>query len=208
MTVKTTKVASCTPIETQRATLAQFNAPNDATHNATNSLKALARVVLERNTQRNQCATNHERPCNFDPEKQAEKLHESCTVIPAIPETINSKLAELAEPFEYENAVIEEKPALIKCGDCLHFKCFNQHGRGAGHCLVGGDYGLWSETPHQCEKFGAAVEWVYETATITPGALIVTCYTPAGNPIKVQAASQEYADWLIEMNPKPKRKTP
>jgi hypothetical protein len=199
MTVKITKVASCTPIETQRATLAQFNAPNDATHNATNSLKALAGKVLERNTQRNQSATNHEKPCNFDPEKQAEKLHESCAVIPVIPETIKSKLAELAEPFEYENAVIEVKPALIKCHDCLHFKCFNAHGNGAGHCLVGGDYGLWSETLHQCEKFDAAV--VYETATITPGALIVTCYTPAGNPIKVEATSTEHAAWLIKMNP-------
>jgi hypothetical protein len=50
-------------------------------------------------------------------------------------------------------------------------------------------------------------ERIYAIDTLSPGDLIVT-YTPAGNPIKVQAASQEYADWLIEMNPKPKRKTP
>jgi hypothetical protein len=45
-------------------------------------------------------------------------------------------------------ALSAAESSLIKCGDCLHFKCFNQHGRGAGHCLVGGDYGLWSETLH------------------------------------------------------------
>jgi hypothetical protein len=95
---------------------------------------------------------NPANPANYEPENSK--------TAPLI-----SKLAELAEPFEYENAVIEVKPALIKCHDCLHFKCFNQHGRGAGHCLVGGDYGLWSETLHQCEMF----ERIYATDAITPG---------------------------------------
>jgi len=146
----------------------------------------------------------------FDPGALVKNKTEPFAIpaIPAIPDEENSttvsenrKVAKIAEPLEYENTVIEVKPTLIKCHDCLHFKCFNQHGRGAGHCLVGGDYGLWSETLHQCEKFDAAVEWVYETDTITPGALIITCYTPAGNPIKVHATSPEHADWLSKMNP-------
>jgi hypothetical protein len=95
---------------------------------------------------------------------------------------------------------------LKKCRDCLHFKCFNQHGGGPGYCLVGAKDRLWSEREHACKKFDAAIE--HGTQTDTPGALIVTCYTPMGNPIKVQADSEQYADWLIKMNPKPKRKMP
>lgn len=87
---------------------------------------------------------------------------------------------------------------IVKCGDCLNFKCFNLHGNGAGTCLVGGDYGLWSETPHQCGKFDAAVEWVqYEE----PQGETVQCFTPNGKPIKVKATSTEQAAWLMKMNP-------
>ena len=31
--------------------------------------------------------------------------------------------------------------------------------------------------------------------------LIVTCYTPAGNPIEVEARDAEHAAWLKQMNP-------
>lgn len=34
--------------------------------------------------------------------------------------------------------------------------------------------------------------------------LIVTCYTPAGNPIEVQARNADHAAWLLRMNPKPR----
>jgi hypothetical protein len=33
---------------------------------------------------------------------------------------------------------------------------------------------------------------------------VVTCYTPNGNPIKVQSTSAEHAAWLQKMNPNPK----
>lgn len=89
----------------------------------------------------------------------------------------------------------------IKCGDCLNFKCFNAHGKGAGHCLVGAKDRLWSDQERDCESYRLKVAEGAEPKTI-----IVTCYIPNGNPVKVQAASEEYADWLIKMNPKPKRK--
>lgn len=42
---------------------------------------------------------------------------------------------------------------IVKCGDCLKFKSFNAHGKGAGTCLAGvqpNGVAWWSETPHEC----------------------------------------------------------
>jgi hypothetical protein len=36
-----------------------------------------------------------------------------------------------------------------------------------------------------------------------PGPLVVTCYTPAGGQIQVEARDEEHAAWLKQMNPKP-----
>ena len=41
-----------------------------------------------------------------------------------------------------------------------------------------------------------------EMPELTLGALIVTCYTPNGNPIEIQARSPEHAEFLKRMNPK------
>jgi hypothetical protein len=68
------KVARCAGMETQHATFEDFNATTSATPNATNSLKALAGAVLERNTQRNASATEAEKQCNFATKNFAEKL--------------------------------------------------------------------------------------------------------------------------------------
>jgi len=35
--------------------------------------------------------------------------------------------------------------------------------------------------------------------------LSVVCYTPAGNPMTVQARDADHAEWLQRMNPKPKK---
>ena len=35
-----------------------------------------------------------------------------------------------------------------------------------------------------------------------PGALMVTCWTPAGNPVEVQANNPEHAAFLRRMNPR------
>lgn len=52
------------------------------------------------------------------------------------------------------------------------------------------------------EKRSNKVEWV-EIPEFTPGALIVTCYTPAGNPVEVEANNPGHAEFLLRMNPKP-----
>ena len=43
-------------------------------------------------------------------------------------------------------------------------------------------------------------EWV-ELPDPAPGALMVTCYTPAGNAVEVQANSPEHAAFLRRINP-------
>ena len=177
--LENTKVARCTPIETQHATLSQFDATNSATKDATNSLKALASLVLKRNTQRNQSETKDEKPCNFDTEKTTEKLHG----VAAFP-----------------NAKTGENLA-IKCADCLNFKSHNAHGKGGGYCMVGCDPRIWSETERDCEKFDACIEWVYCDEP-EPDALLVECYTPAGDAIMIEARDMAHANWLKQMNPK------
>ena len=60
----------------------------------------------------------------------------------------SSKIAEIARIAAHRDI---EKPVI--CGQCLHFKCYNAHGKGAGRCLAGGAYGAWSETTHHCTNF-------------------------------------------------------
>ena len=98
-------------------------------------------------------------------------------------------------------AALQTELPVIKCRDCLHYKCHNAHGKGAGYCLVSGDYGSWSETPHTCEKFNAAVELV-DLPEPKPGALIVKCFTPNGQAFDVEARDAEHVEWLKRMNPK------
>jgi len=109
---------------------------------------------------------------------------------------LKSNKAEIVSELQAEN-----NSAVVSCAKCQHFKSHNQHGRGAGYCLIGGAYGLWSESPHQCTQFDAAVKWV-EMPDPKPDALTVICYTPNGKPIKVQARDPEHASYLIRMNPK------
>jgi hypothetical protein len=109
-----------------------------------------------------------------------------------ISELQDEALAEVALP---------DTQTFVSCGQCLSFKCHNSHGQGAGYCLIGGDYGLWSETPHQCTKFDARV--VIQDYVIKEGAVTVTCYTPNGQAFEVEARDPEHATWLQKMNPKP-----
>jgi hypothetical protein len=108
------------------------------------------------------------------------------------------KLAELAEL-----ATHPEKKKPISCGKCLHFKSLYAHGQGGGRCLVGGAYGSWSESQHQCPKFDAAIETVYISYP-KPNALMVTIYFPNGNTMEVEADNPEHAKFLQRMNPKPR----
>jgi hypothetical protein len=68
------EVARCAPIATQRATFDDSSAITNATPNATSSLKALAGVVLARNTERNANAIPPEKQRNFCNKKSDEKL--------------------------------------------------------------------------------------------------------------------------------------
>jgi hypothetical protein len=123
------------------------------------------------NKERNQSTTHTEKTCNFYPEKTTEKLHGGTV-------------------FSNTKTV---KNLTINCGKCLNFKSHNAHGQGSGRCLIGGDYGLWSETLHQCVLFDAVPkhdEWP------------VNCYTPAGAIIKVWVADIETAIWLKKVNPR------
>ena len=90
---------------------------------------------------------------------------------------------------------VKQKP--VSCGQCLHFKCNNSHGVGAGSA-----YGLWSETQHHCTKFDAAVEWVVMPDP-KPNAIMVIVYTPNGNTIEIEARDEAHSALLQQMNPKP-----
>ena len=44
----------------------------------------------------------------------------------------------------------------ISCRTCEHFNCFNNHGGGAGHCIIETQltgYSRWSDTRHQCNSY-------------------------------------------------------
>ena len=113
---------------------------------------------------------------------------------------------EITNPLELaELAELATHPVVktnVACGQCLHFKSHHSHGKGAGGCLVGGAYGSWSETQHQCSKFDAAVEWV-ELLDPKPNAIEVIVYTPNGNAIEIEARDEAHALRLQQMNPKP-----
>jgi phage/plasmid primase-like uncharacterized protein len=114
---------------------------------------------------------------------------------------LKSHKAEIISELQAE-ALTKTAAPFVSCGNCLYFKCNNEHGRGAGSCNAGGDYGLWSESLHQCTKFDAVIE--YKDYVVNDDALTVICFTPNGKPIKVQASSGEHAEYLQRMNSKPK----
>ena len=118
-------------------------------------------------------------------------------------EFLKSHKAEIISELQAESlAAHPAKQRPVACGKCLHFKSNTSHGAGAGRCLVGGAYGAWSETQHQCSKFDAAVEWV-EMPDPKPNAIMVIVYTPNGNAIEAEARDEAHAVWLQQMNPKP-----
>ena len=45
---------------------------------------------------------------------------------------------------------------IVTCRNCTHFKSFNKHGGGAGHCSARvhtAGYCRWADTIHQCENY-------------------------------------------------------
>ncbi len=112
---------------------------------------------------------NSANPANYQPELK--EISNDLVIENEAPKL--AKLAKLATPANTKT--------IVSCGKCLHFKCYNAHGQGAGRCLIGGDYGQWSETQHQSDKFAAST---------------VTCYTPNGKAIEVEAIDPEHSLWL------------
>ncbi|MDD2661630.1 MAG: hypothetical protein PHY54_18420 [Methylococcales bacterium] len=58
------------------------------------------------------------------------------------------------------------KMIVASCGQCIHFKSFNDHGRGAGICKDGiqsPGVNWWFETKHQCLKFTSRDWWIVKT---------------------------------------------
>jgi hypothetical protein len=116
---------------------------------------------------------------------------------------LKSHKAEIISELQADALAVMDAPdnqIFVSCGKCLGFKSHNAHGKGAGYCLIGGDYGLWSETQHQCAKFDACV--VIQDYVVTVGAATVTCYTPNGQAFELEARDPEHAAWLQRMNPK------
>ncbi|MEI7996586.1 MAG: hypothetical protein WCH01_16950 [Methylococcaceae bacterium] len=58
-----------------------------------------------------------------------------------------------------------------------------------------------AESIHEYAAFNAAIEWI-ELPEPKPDAIMVTCYTPSGVAIEIEASSPEHAEWLKRMNPK------
>jgi hypothetical protein len=143
---------------------------------------------------------NSANPANYqlDIDSKSERISEISEISSEVvaSECISPELAELAEL-----ATRPAKQSPVTCGQCLQFKCNNSHGAGAGSCLVGGAYGSWSESQHQCSKFDAAVEWVVMPEPSFT-AIMVTVYTPNGNDIEIETRDEAHALWLQQMNPK------
>ena len=62
---------------------------------------------------------------------------------------------------------------------------------------------LRQHKPEIITELQEQVECLELPEQFTPGALIVTCYTPAGNPIEVEANNPGHAEFLLRMNPMP-----
>jgi len=173
-------VASCTAIEMQQATDSQFQAMNIATNNATNSLKALAGAVLQRNTQRNKNALDSQKPTQLITPKNTQLVAQNQSVNlpldaqqsilswffhigeddqPIIEETLEGcrrDSEKLAYFLKRAQEVPLQQEQQIKCRDCLHFKCFNANGDGSGTCSAGVmAFGVchWANIYHKCGKY-------------------------------------------------------
>ena len=117
--------------------------------------------------------------------------------VPSVPPVPSKKT-------KVQREALKKPETFVSCGKCLHFKCHNQHGQGGGICNAGvmpGGASHWGETPHQCEIFNAKIEY-HELPEPKPGALMVTCYSPAGGAFEVEARDTQHAEWLKQMNPR------
>jgi hypothetical protein len=130
------------------------------------------------------------------------KIKPSSKLTPTQREFLKLHKAEIISELKAKK--LRKPETFISCGDCLNFKSHNAHGGGSGSCLVGVQPNgscWWSETKHQCIEFDAKIEW-----QVLPepkhDALMVVCYTPAGDAIQIEAMDEEHGEWLQRMNPR------
>ncbi|MDP3389077.1 MAG: hypothetical protein Q8Q40_13865 [Methylococcaceae bacterium] len=71
------------------------------------------------------------------------------------------------KPAETDTAANDPTKMIVaSCGQCIQFKSFNDHGRGAGTCNSGVQspgVNFWSDTKHQCDKFTSRDWWIVKT---------------------------------------------
>ena len=159
-------VARCVPLESQHATINQNSATNRATINATNSLKALASMVLERNNQSNSSAINTQKSTQLIDvkntalvaqqlrgvltESDKQKISAWVHSLGGGEETIAEELTHcLGQCRDYPEALayflkraegvgaVTTPIALVQCGLCQNFTPHHQHGKGTGTCTAG-----------------------------------------------------------------------
>lgn len=103
-----------------------------------------------------------------------------------------ANLGALPQQAETDTAANDPTKSIVaSCGQCVHFKSFNDHGQGSGTCNAGVQspgVNWWFDTLHQCDNFTTK---------------FVICYNPLGKAFKVEARDAEHAAFLIRMNPRP-----
>ena len=140
-------VARCVPLAAQHATNDGFRATCGCNAHATNNMKALASMVLDRNTQRNNRATDTQKTAQQIAKKNSAFVARSCAGFSRGSDT--KKAAELLLDFA---------PPIrpIQCGNCTQFTPHHAHGKGSGLCKAGvmpSGLAHWSETQRTCSPF-------------------------------------------------------
>ncbi|MEQ1544738.1 hypothetical protein [Methyloglobulus sp.] len=189
-------VARCAGIATQRATNQAFCATNGRNDNATNSLKALAYMVLDRNTLRNKCATDTQKTAQQMAQKNTRFVARNCTescvennlilAAECNPEILLELEAEALPAIDGE-LLTDSKPPKMQVleGEGTHLGAFVVHGDTWGH-FEDADY-RDAEPAKPAEPYPKPV----------------TVWTPAGEPVQVMAKDAAHGQFLIAKNPKP-----
>lgn len=192
-------VARCAGIATQRATNQAFCATNGRNDNATNSLKALAYMVLDRNTLRNKCATDTQKTAQQMAQKNTRFVARNCTescvennlilAAECNPEILLELEAEALPAIDGELLAGTKPPKMqVLEGEGTHLGAFVTHG----------------DTWEHFEDADYRDEPVPELNTYPKH---ITVWTPAGEPVQVLAKDAAHGQFLITKNPPTVAKT-
>lgn len=192
-----TKLRVASTKQMQHATFNQINATSNATEAQQTDLKALALLVLQRNKQRNQGATNAENTRNFDPQKTPLKVAQvALDVVSVAHEITDTKpidLTHLAKQIaeetgctaDYALSMLDESDkAAIMAGDQAMVKAWR------------GFVGL------ACRKSPPR-----PGTNSDMGGLVVQAGTPAKTLVTIEAKSPKHAEQIRKWNPTPEEIT-